>query len=1026
MNFSEPFIHRPVATVLLTVGVMLLGIVAYFRLPIASLPTVDRPTISVRTSWPGASAETVAAALTSPLESRLGLISGLKEMASSSIAGQSAITMEFALSKDITAAAAAVQAAINAAEPSLPKNLPAPPGYVKANPSGFPIIALALTSDVFDIPRLYDFADTVVAAKLSQIQGVAKVFLSGATRPAVRIQANPRALADMNLSMDAVHSAVTKSIADLPKGEISDGRHSFAIDVNDQLFKAAEFQDLVVGYRNGASIKLRDVANVFDSSVNYKREGWFDGNRAIILYVLKETDANVVQTVDEVLDALDQIDRWIPPAIHVHVVYNRTSLIRSELAHVEFTMAGAIALVMLVIALFLRRFWATIIPSVTIPVSIAATLGVMYVLEFSLDNLSLMALTIAVGFVIDDAVIIIENINRLIESGEKPLQAAIRGTRQVGFTVVSVTIALIAALIPVLFMPDMVGRLFREFGLTLVVAIMASAVVSLTLTPMMCGQLLDRGSAPRLPIGRICQAIIERAIELYAKSLDRILHFRWLTLAFAAALAAASVGLYVYIPKGLLPTQDSSLLRVRTVGKSNISFAAMSEAQQAAAAAIEADPAVSHVASFIGRGLTSAGTMLVSLKPPHDRKDSIEQVIARLRKRTARVEGVRTFLSPVQDVSVGARRTASRYQYNLTALDPNDLVKWARIMRRKIEALPQVTDVMWNYEFSGLAADLVVNRTRAARPGISIVDVDDILYDWFGQRPIDTIRFPINYSRVIMEVEPRFREGPTDLYSVFLTQGIPVEVMTGRKRQHAAMWANHDNQLPGITIAFNTPLGVSIGQAEAAIRAAEIEAKLPGEIKASFKGEAYEAQQNIRRQPLLFLAAIVAVYIILGMLYESYAHPFTILSTLPSATFGALAALMASHIQFTIITAIACILLVGIVMKNAIMMVDFALQAERQEGMSAEQAIRLAARLRFRPIVMTTLAALLAAVPLAVGTGEGWELRQPLGVAIVGGLFLSQFVTLYTTPVIYLAIDSLRSWSTRRARLAAATAAGAG
>ena len=635
--------------------------------------------------------------------------------------------------------------------------------------------------------------------------------------------------------------------------------------------------------------------------------------------------------MDEILKALEQVDRWIPPAVNVHVVYNRTQLIRAELADVELTMAGAVILVVLVIALFLRRFWATVIPSVTIPVSIAATLGAMYLLRFSLDNLSLMALTIAVGFVIDDAVIIIENIIRLIESGETPIEAALKGTRQVGFTVISVTIALIAALIPILFMPDIVGRLFREFGLTLVIAILTSAVVSLTLTPMLCGQLLVRsGTRPAGRVSRACRFIVERAGELYGKSLEGVLRFRWLTLAFAALLTAASVGLYLYIPKGFLPTQDTSLLRIRTVGKSNISFDAMSEAQQAVAAVIGADPAVAHLASFIGRGLMSSGTMLVSLKPPGERNEPIEQVISRIRKKLLRIDGVRTFITPVQDVSVGARRTAARYQYNLRALDPAALFKWARIMRQKIENLPQVNDVMWNYEGAGLETGLLVNRARAARPGISVVDIDEILYDWFGQRPIDTIRFPINYSRVVLEVEPRFRDDPTDLYNVLLTQGVPVEVMSGRKRRHAAMWTNHDNQLPGITIGFNTPLGVSIGQAEAAIHAAEIEANLPGEIKASFKGEAFEAQQNIRTQPLLFLAAAIAVYIILGMLYESYAHPFTILSTLPSAMFGALAALALTHTQFSIVTAIACILLVGIVMKNAIMMVDFALQAERR------------------------------------------------------------------------------------------------
>jgi multidrug efflux pump len=1027
VNIFGLFIYRPVATVLLSVGIVLLGIVAYIGLPIASLPTVERPMINVQATLPGASAETVASSLTSPLERELALISGLRDIVSSSVAGQSSVMMEFNLDKDLTAAAGAVQAAINRAGPLLPKNLPAPPKYIKANPAGFPILAVALTSDVYDAPDLFNFADTIVAGTLSRIEGVAKVFINGAARPAVRIDANPRTLADMQLSVAAIRSAVSKATENLPKGQISDGYRSFTIAANDQLFKASDFEDIVIEYRNGSPIKLRDVANVVDGTVNYKRGGWFNGKRAVILYVVKEIDANVVKTVEEVRKTLQRIYHWIPPSVDVNVVYDRTVTIRAALADVQFTIVVAVILVVLVIALFLRRLWATIIPSVTIPISLAATLGAMYLLGFSLNNLSLMALTIAVGFVIDDAVIIIENITRLIEKGEPPLEAALKGTRQMGFTVMSVTAALIAALIPILFMPDIVGRLFREFGLTLAVAIFASAIVSLTLTPMMCGQLLSIGALrPKGRIGMACERAIACTVEGYARSLDWVLRWRWLTLGFAGALLGASVVLYVHIPKGFLPTQDTGLLRVRTVGKSNTSFNAMAEAQQAVGAIIQADPAVENVASYLGTRRTNLGTMLVGLKPHDVRKEPIAQTLARLRKNAAAVQTVLTFVNPVQDVSVGARRTAARFQYALTAFDSDELVKWARIMRRKIERLPQANDVIWNYERSGLEVGIQLNRTRAARAAVSTVDVDEILYDWFGQRPIETIRTPINYSRVILEVEPRFRDEPIDLSSVLLTNAVPVEVLSRTRRKHAAMWINHDNRLPGITISFDTPIGVSISQAQEAIRAAEIEARLPSQIKTSFKGEAREAEQSNRTQPLLFLAAIVAVYIILGILYESFAHPLTILSTLPSATFGALLALMATKTQFTIITAIACILLVGIVMKNAIMMVDFALAAQRSRGLSPREAIREAARLRFRPIIMTTLAALLAALPLALGSGVGSELRQPLGVALVGGLLLSQFVTLYTTPVIYLAVDAAKSWCRRNGNDTAAATAPSG
>jgi hydrophobe/amphiphile efflux-1 (HAE1) family protein len=1022
MSFSEPFIRRPVATVLLTFSVALLGVVAYCKLPIASLPNVERPTISVHAALPGGSADTVTSSLTVPLERQLGLISGLKEMFANSIYGSSRITLEFGLNKDIDAAAGAVQAAINAASTDLPKDMPGPPLYVKANPNGFPIVAIALTSDLVDTPDMYQYADTVLAGKFSQMDGVAQVSISGAARPGVRIQVNPRALADMNLSTAAVKGALMHASANLPKGEISDGPHAVTIAANDQLMNAADYRNVIVGWKHGAPIRLSDVAEVFDSTINDDTAGWFDGKPAVVLSILKDTEANVVQTVDEIIKSLPGLERWLPAGITVHVMYDRTLLIRAAIADAQSTIAIAIVLVVLVILLFLRRLWLTVIPAIAIPVSLAAAMGVMYLLGFSLDNISLLAVTIAVGFGVDDSVIIIENIARRLHDGEAPLAAAIHGTRQMGFTVISIAVALVAALIPVLFMPDIVGRLFREFGLTLVAAIAASTFVSLTFTPMMCGQILKLGAQkPENRLGRVCERALNACVAEYARSLDWTLRYRWVTVAIAAALTAGTIYVYQTLPKGFLPTQDTGILAVRTLNKSNISFAAKEETQSTIAAAILADPAVEHVASNIGRGTMAIGSMLVDLKPFDVRHETIEQVIDRLRDKLAKYDAKTRFV-PVQDIRVGAKRSASRYQYTLEGFDRREVARWAVLLKRSVEKLPQVTDVQINYETKGLAVNMVMNRTRAARAGITPQDVDNVLYDWFGQRRLDLIRFPINHARVVLEVKPEYRADPTDLRKVFLMAGLPADILTVQHRAHASMWVPHEDALPQVTISFNTAPGYSISEAEAAIRTLEAAAHIPNNIRSGFEGEAKLADETAATQPLLFLAAIVSVYIILGILYESYAHPLTILSTLPAAALGALLALAVTHTEFTILTAIGCILVVGIVMKNAIMLVDFALDAERQAALPAEEAIRRAAARRFRPIVMTTLAALLGALPLALGTGTGSELRSPLGIAVVGGLLLSQLVTLYTTPAIYLTIDRLRS---RRPRPTAAPA-GAG
>ncbi len=1007
MNVSAPWIRRPVATSLIAIGVLLVGVLAYVRLPIASLPSVDRPTIALWAGLPGASADTIAAAVAQPLERQIGTIPGIAEMRSFSATGGTQLTVQFDLGRTTDAAAGAIQAAINAAGASLPKDMPQPPGYWKTNPSGWSVITFALTSDVLDPSDVYDIADTIVAEQIAQVPGVARIYISGAERGAVRIRVDPGRIAAMHVSLEQIRAAVRGATLNLPKGRMNLEGQFWSIADNDQLFNAVEYREIVVAWRNGAPVLLRDVAEVTDGVVNARVAGWYNNQPGVVIRVYKAADANIVATVDAVNELLPRLQHWMPPSVKVHVLFDRAKLIRAAIADVQLTIAVAIGLVIVVVWLFLRRAGATVIPALAIPVALAATLAVMQLLGYSLDNLTLTGITVAIGFVVDDAVIMTENIMRHMEAGERPLQAALAGARQIAFTVLSISAALIAALIPVLFMPDVVGRYFRELGITLVAAIVASALVSVTLTPMLSSRFLRQVEpGPR-----------RRSVLLsgYLRSLGWVLRHRALTVAAALTVTAGSAFLYLDMPKGFMPTQDTGVIDARTVAVANISFTAMTALQSAVSRAILEDPAVDGLNSYIGTNngsVLSNGEMLVALKLPAVRKLTIQQVIARLRERVARVEGVRVFFTPFQDLALGVQNSASRYQYTLTASDPSHLAEWADRMRRAMADLKgTLTDVINSNENAGLQAGLEIDRVRAAAMGVTPLAVDNTLYDAFGQRQIGTIWLPHNYSRVVLEAGPAMQADPASLSTVYVpgTGGaqVPLAALTRLGRSHGAMWMVHSGQFPAVTISFDTVPGVSIGQAITAIRGLERSLHLPDDIRAEFRGEAGEASKSGTQQLLLFLAAIFAVYIVLGVLYESFVHPFTILTTLPPAIFGALLALRIVNLEFTLITTIGCILLVGMVMKNAIMLVDFALQAERQDGLSPIDAITLAARRRVRPIVMTTLVAALSAVTLAVGTGPGFELRQPLGVAIVGGLLASQLLTLYTTPVIYLLVGRL-------------------
>ena len=1010
MNVSAPFIRRPVATTLLAIAVVLAGSAAYTQLPVAPLPRVDNPTINVNAGLPGGSPETMASAVATPLERRFGRIAGITEITSASTLGQTQLTLQFDLDRDVDSAARDVQAAMNAAAGDLPPNLPSRPNYRKANPADAPILIVALTSTTLPMGQVFDTANTILAQKISQVSGVGQVTVGGGQQPAVRVSVDPSALAGVGLSMEDVRSALSTATANSPKGAFSGESQTRSIAANDQLTKAAQYRPLIIGYNNGAPVRLSDVARVSDDVENQRAAGWVDGRRAIPVIIRRQPGANIIEVIDRVKALIPELTRSINPAIDVTIALDRSTTIRASVVDVERTLLISIGLVVLVVFLFLRNVRATAIPSVAVPLSLIGTFGAMYLCGYSLDNLSLMALTISTGFVVDDAIVVTENVSRFIEAGDSPMQAAFKGAKQIGFTIVSITASLLAVFIPILLMGGLVGRLFREFAVTLSIAIAISAVVSLTVTPMMASRMLKHDR--EVKHGRLYRAS-EGAFnwmrDTYGSALRWVLEHEWLMLAATGATIAFTVYLYVVIPKGLFPQQDTGSLAGGSQAPQDISFPAMKARTEALNEVLAQDPNIEHFVSFIGQGNT--GFFFIQLKPWGVRKLTADQVVGALRPKLARVPGINLFLQNVQDVRLGGRLSSAQYQYTLVDANLDELTKWAPGVLEKLRSLPQLTDVASDQQAAGLQLALTIDRDTAGRLGITPQAIDDTLYDAFGQRQVSTIFTQLNLYRVILEVRPEDRSRPEALERIYVRapsgDAVPLSAFAHYETKPIALSISHQGQFPSVTLSFNTAPGVSLGEAVDAIHRASAELGTPPSVHADFQGAAAAFRESLASEPILLLAALLTVYIVLGVLYESYIHPITILSTLPSAGVGALLALLLCNIDFGIIALIGVILLVGIVKKNAIMMIDFALEAEREQRLSPEESIYKACLLRFRPIMMTTMAALLGALPLALGSGTGSELRRPLGITIVGGLLLSQVLTLYTTPVIYLYMEKL-------------------
>ena len=1018
MNLAQPFVERPVATTLLTIGLALSGLVAFRLLPVSPLPQVDFPTISVSANLPGASPEVMAATVATPLERALGRIAGVTEITSSSSLGSTRVTLQFELSRDIDGAARDVQAAINAARGTLPTSLPDNPTYRKVNPADAPIMIIGLTSDTYTQGQMYDAASTIIAQKLSQVSGVGQVTVGGGALPAVRIELDPEAVSKYGIAFSDVRAAINATNVNRPKGALDAGDRHWQIYANDQARRAADYAPIIVSYRNGAAVRLSDIAEVVDSVQDLRTAGSANGRPAVFVILNRQPGANIIDTTDRVRELLPLLRASIPGAINLEVMMERTTTIRASLREVELALAIAIGLVIVVVLVFLRNLRATLIPAVAVPVSLIASFGVMYLAGFSINNLSLMALTIATGFVVDDAVVVLENVSRHIEEGMAPMQAALRGAREVGFTVLSMSLSLIAVFIPILLMGGIVGRLFREFSVTLAVAILVSLLISLTTTPMMCARLLKPRSCPRPEDHGRWSGWFDAMHSGYRVSLGWSLRHPLLILLVLLATIGLNVYLYAKVQKGFFPQQDTGRLIGFIRADQGISFQAMRAKLAAFVDIVKSDPAVDNVIAFTGGGQRNRGSMFIALKPLAERGVPAAQVIARLRIKLAQEPGAQLFLNPVQDIRVGGRLSDATYQFTLQADELEDLRRWTPRLEAEVRRLPELADVNTDQEARGLQTTLVLDRESAARLGINTNQIDSALNLAFGQSLVSTIYAELNQYRVVLEAAPRYWQSPDGLNAIWLLSPakglVPLSALAHWETTTTALSVNHQSQFVATTLSFNLPPNVSLSQATDAVQQAMVRIGMPATIHGSFQGTARAFQQSLESQPYLILAALIAVYIVLGILYESLVHPVTILSTLPSAGVGALLALMAFGKDFSIIALIGVILLIGIVKKNAIMMIDFALDIERRQGRPPEEAIFEACLLRFRPIMMTTMAALLGAVPLAIGFGYGAELRQPLGISIIGGLVLSQLLTLYTTPVVYLALDRLRLRFTRQ------------